>query len=114
VGEVPRGQAAQWGRCRGGVLEGARIDPKGERANDALAAHHYTLGKALEAQGKDGGADFRPRRRAQARLRARGERAEAASGGSPRPIWMLYAAVVAACSPRRCCARGWCVAGPST
>ena len=34
------------------------LDPKGPSAIEALAAHHYTLGKALEAQGKDGGPDF--------------------------------------------------------
>jgi hypothetical protein len=71
------------------------IDPSGPSANDALAAHHYTLGKALEAQGKDGGPDFR---RAIALkpdyAPARSAAREVASAG--RPSWMLYAAAGAA------------------
>jgi hypothetical protein len=71
------------------------LDPGGASANDALAAHHYTLGKALEAQGKDGGPDFR---RAIALkpdyAPARSAAREVAAAG--RPSWMLYAAAGAA------------------
>jgi hypothetical protein len=71
------------------------LDPGGASANDALAAHHYTLGKALEAQGKDGGPDFR---RAVALkpdyAPARSAAREADAGD--RPSWMLYAAAGAA------------------
>jgi len=71
------------------------IDPGAASAQDALAAHHYTLGKALEAEGKDGGPDFR---RAVALkpdyAPARSAAHEVASAG--RPSWMLYAAAGAA------------------
>ncbi len=71
------------------------LDPGGASANDALAAHHYTLGKALEAQGKDGGPDFR---RAVALkpdyAPARSAAREVAA--ADRPSWMLYAAAGAA------------------
>jgi hypothetical protein len=71
------------------------LDPQGAGARDALAAHHYTLGKALEVQGKDGGPDFRRAIAlkpdyAPARTAAR----EIAAAG--RPSWMLYAAAGAA------------------
>jgi hypothetical protein len=71
------------------------LDPGGASATDALAAHHYMLGKALEAQGKDGGPDFR---RAIALkpdyAPARSAAREAAA--ADRPSWMLYAAAGAA------------------
>jgi len=85
----------QWADAAGAYSKAHGIDPKGERANDALAAHHYTLGKSLEAQGKDGGADFRRAVALKPDYAPAESAAEAASGGSPRPIWMLYAAVVA-------------------
>ncbi len=85
----------QWADAAAAYSKAHGIDPKGSNANDALAAHHYTLGKSLEAAGKDGGADFRraivlkpnyaPAKRAE----------ETAGGASPRPIWMLYAALLA-------------------
>jgi hypothetical protein len=68
------------------------LDPAGASATDALAAHHFTLGKALEAQGKDGGPDFR---RAVALkpdyAPARSAASEVAEAAG-RPTWMLYAA----------------------
>ncbi|HMG52238.1 MAG TPA: hypothetical protein VK601_02125 [Kofleriaceae bacterium] len=80
--------AAAYSKARG-------LDPRGSAAPDALAAHHYTLGKALEVQGKDGGPDFR---RAVALkpdyAPARSAAHEVASAG--RPAWMLYAAAGAA------------------
>jgi tetratricopeptide (TPR) repeat protein len=64
-----------------------------------LAAVHFTTGKALEAAGKDGGAEFR---RAVAldpdyapAKTAADEAASAAAAG--RPVWMLYAALGAGC-----------------
>lgn len=71
------------------------LDPKGDKATDALAAHHYTLGKSLEAQGKDGGADFRRAIALKPDYAPAQDAAESAAGGGARPIWMLYAAVVA-------------------
>jgi tetratricopeptide (TPR) repeat protein len=81
----------QWGDAAAAYSKAHGLAPKGASANDALAAYHFTLGKSLEAQGKDGGADFRRAialkpDHAPARSAAR---AVAAAG---RPSWMLYAA----------------------
>ncbi len=85
----------QWADAAAAYSKAHGVDPKGASANDALAAHHYTLGKSLEAAGKDGGADFR-RAMALKPDYAPAKRAEETSGGaSPRPIWMLYAALIA-------------------
>lgn len=59
-----------------------------------LAAVHFTLGKALEAAGKDGGADFR---KAQALDPEYAPAQAAAAAAEPsKPQWMLYAAIAAA------------------
>lgn len=84
-----------WGEAAAAYSKAQGLDPQGPASKDALAAHHYTLGKALEAEGKDGGPDFRRAIAlkpdyAPAKTAAR----EAASGG--RPSWMLYAAAGAA------------------
>ena len=75
------------------------LDPKGPTATDALAAHHFTQGKALEAAGKDGGPDFRRAvalRPDYAGAKAAESRAESTEiGGHARPRWMLYAAAIA-------------------
>jgi hypothetical protein len=71
------------------------LDTTGPTATEALAAHHYTLGKALEAQGKDGSPDFR---RAIA-LRpdyAPAKQAAREADAPNRPVWLLYAALIAA------------------
>jgi tetratricopeptide (TPR) repeat protein len=85
----------QWGDAAAAYSKAQGLDPKGPGATDALAAHHYTLGKALEGQGKDGGPDFR---RAVALkpdyAPARHAADEAATTG--RPVWMLYTAAGAA------------------
>lgn len=86
----------QWADAASAYSKAHGLDPKGAGANDALAAHHYTLGKALEAQGKDGGADFRKA----VALKPGYDTAQTAadnsmSGGGPRPTWMLYAALLA-------------------
>jgi len=84
-------QQSKWADAAGAYSKAAGLDPKGAHGDDALAAHHYTLGKALEAAGKDGGPDYR---RAIA-LRpnyapAKSAAAHAEAAGQPR--WMLYAA----------------------
>jgi tetratricopeptide (TPR) repeat protein len=84
----------KWADAAAAYSKAQGLDPKGTNANEALAGHHFTLGKALEAQGKDGGPDFR---RAIA-LRpdyapAQAAAAHADSGG--RPTWILYCAVTA-------------------
>jgi tetratricopeptide (TPR) repeat protein len=85
----------QWGDAAAAYSKAHGLDPRGASAGDALAAHHYTLGKSLEAQGKDGSPDYR---RAIALkpdyAPARSAAKEAAAAG--RPIWMLYAAAAAA------------------
>ncbi|MEJ7603511.1 MAG: tetratricopeptide repeat protein [Kofleriaceae bacterium] len=84
-------QEGKWGEASAAYSKAHGIDPKGGNATQALAAHHFMLGKALEAQGKDGGADFR---RAVALVPDYAPAKTAADrvGGS-RPVWMLYAAV---------------------
>jgi len=86
--------AQKWGDAAAAYSSAHGLDPKGARATDALAAHHFALGKALEAGGKDGGPDFR----AAARLRPDYAPAKtaAATYDRPRPVWMLYAAASAA------------------
>jgi tetratricopeptide (TPR) repeat protein len=88
----------QWAPAAGAYSKAHGLDPKGLAANDALAAHHFTLGKALEAAGKDGGPDFRRAVAlrpdyAPARSAVTATESAAATG---RPIWMLYAAAGAA------------------
>ena len=88
----------QWGDASAAYSKAHGLDPKGAHATEALAAHHYTLGKALEAQGKDGGPDFR---RAVAIMPTYGKAMKSAAeapstAASGKPVWMLYAAVIAA------------------
>jgi tetratricopeptide (TPR) repeat protein len=82
----------QWADAAAAYSKAHGLDPRGASATDALAAHHFTLGKALEAQGKDGGPDFR---RAVALkpdyAPARSAASEVASAAG-RPTWMLYMA----------------------
>jgi len=82
----------QWAEAAAAYSKAHGLDPGGASATDALAAHHFTLGKALEAQGKDGGPDYR---RAVALkpdyAPARSAASEVASSAG-RPTWMLYAA----------------------
>jgi hypothetical protein len=85
----------RWADAAAAYSKAHGLDSQGTSAKDALAAHHYTLGKALEGQGKDGGPDFR---RAVALkpdyAPARSAAREIAS--ADRPVWMLYAAAGAA------------------
>jgi tetratricopeptide (TPR) repeat protein len=70
------------------------LDPKGDRATDALAAQHYMQGKALEAAGKDGGPDYRKAVSLKPDYAPAEDAAERVSP-SKKPVWMLYAAVIA-------------------
>jgi len=85
----------KWGDAAIAYSKAQGLDPKGA-SNDVLAAYHYTLGKSLEAQGKDGGPDIR---RAMALkpdyAPAKAAAVETASETS-RPFWMLGAAGAAA------------------
>jgi tetratricopeptide (TPR) repeat protein len=86
--------AQKWADAAAACSTAHGLDPKGAQAIDALAAHHFALGKALEAQGKDGGPDFR--RAVALRPDYAPAKAAAASSEHPRPQWMLYAAACAA------------------
>jgi len=86
--------SSKWDDAAATYSKANGLDPNGASAKDALAGHYYTLGKSLEAQGKDGGAEFR---RAVA-LRpdyAPAETAAAHAEPSHRPVWLLYAAAFA-------------------
>jgi tetratricopeptide (TPR) repeat protein len=85
----------QWAEASAAYSKAHGLDPKAAFASRRLAAHHYTLGKALEAQGKDGGPDFR---RAVALSPDYAPARSAAERTTPsgRPTWMLAAAIVAA------------------
>lgn len=87
-------QDHKWLEASAAYSKAHGLDPKGAGATDALAAHHFTLGKALEAQGKDGGPDFR--RAVALRPDYAPAKAAAASVEAPRPLWLLYAAASAA------------------
>jgi tetratricopeptide (TPR) repeat protein len=84
-------QKAQFADAAAAYSKAAGLDPKGPHATDALAAHHFTQGKALEAKGLDGGPDFRKA----VALRPDYSVAKAAAAhaeGGAKPTWMLYAA----------------------
>ena len=85
----------KWADAANAYSKAHGLAPAGPNAVEALAAHHFTMGKTLEAQGKDGGPDYRKA----VALRPDYATAKAAavrvSGGS-RPVWMLYAAACAA------------------
>lgn len=86
-----------WADAAAAYSKAHGLDPKGAGAVHALAAHHYALGKALEAQGKDGGPDFRKAVALEPDYApAQSAAASSSSGGTPgRPVWMLYAAIIA-------------------
>ncbi|MCB9562673.1 MAG: hypothetical protein H6709_02785 [Kofleriaceae bacterium] len=69
------------------------LDPDGERADAALARHYLTLGKAQEADGKDGSAAMRRAVELDPSLAQHDERAAQAAGvDTGHKTWMLYAA----------------------
>jgi hypothetical protein len=87
--------AQQWAEAAAAYSKAHGLDPEGSAANDALAAHHFALGKALAQQGKDGGPDFR-RAVALKPDYAPARTAAREVARSAQPMWMLYAAGVAA------------------
>ncbi|MCG8420025.1 MAG: hypothetical protein MJE77_19015 [Proteobacteria bacterium] len=67
------------------------LDPDAEFAREALASHHFAVGKALEAAGKDGSAAFR-----QARESTPGDTrlsAQITERAQPPGRWMLYVGI---------------------
>lgn len=87
-------RASKWADAADAYSKAHGLAPAAPNAVQALAAHHYTLGKALEAQGKDGGPDYRKAVALRPDYAPAKEAAVRVSGGS-RPVWMLYAAAVA-------------------
>jgi tetratricopeptide (TPR) repeat protein len=80
----------KWAEASAAYSKAHGLDPK----QHSLAASHYTLGKSLEAAGKDGGPDFR---RAVALDPEYAPAKTAAEHVEPgRPVWMLYTAFGAA------------------
>jgi len=86
----------QWAEAAAAYSKAHGLDPKGASAGDALAAHHYTLGKSLEAQGKDGGPDFRRATQLRPDYAPARTAAKEAAPAAGRPTWMLYGAAGAA------------------
>jgi tetratricopeptide (TPR) repeat protein len=84
-------QKSQFADAAAAYSKSAGLDPKGAHGVDALAAHHYMLGRALQAVGKDGGPDFR-RAVALSPNYAPAKAAAAHAEGGSRPTWLLYAA----------------------
>jgi len=86
----------QWAEAAAAYSKAHGLDPKGASAGDALAAHHYTLGKSLEAQGKDGGPDFRRAMQLRPDYAPARTAAKEVAPAAGRPTWMLYGAAGAA------------------
>ncbi|HEU4733056.1 MAG TPA: hypothetical protein VFT22_34420, partial [Kofleriaceae bacterium] len=86
----------KWAEAAAAYSKAHGLDPKGAGATEALAAHHFTLGKALEAEGKDGGPDFRRAVALKPDYAPARTAASEASSGAGRPTWMLYTAAVIA------------------
>ena len=87
----------KWSEAAAAYSKANGLDPQASTAKDTLAAEHYAMGKALEAQGKDGGPDFRKA----IALKPDYKPAETAeqhslSSSDNKPTWMLYAAALAA------------------
>jgi hypothetical protein len=82
----------QWAEAAAAYSKAHGLDPTGASASDALAAHHFTLGKALEAQGKDGGPDFRRAVALKPDYAPAKSAASEVASRAGRPTWMLYAA----------------------
>ncbi len=86
-------QKSKWADAAAAYSKAQGLAPQGPNATNALAAHHYTLGKSLEAQGKDGGPDFRKAFALRPDYAPAKEAAVRTSGGS-RPTWLLYLALL--------------------
>jgi tetratricopeptide (TPR) repeat protein len=85
----------QWAEAAAAYSKAHGLDPQGSQANEMLAAHHYALGKSLEAQGKDGGPDFRKASALEPDFKP-ATIAAVRSENKGKPVWMLYAAGLAA------------------
>lgn len=95
-----REHSQDWAGAETAYSKALGLDPKGPNATDALAGHHYALGKALEAKGKDGGPDFRRAvalRPDYAPAKAAAEQSERTDRlhRADRPTWILWSAGLA-------------------
>lgn len=88
-------KAEKWAEAAAAYSKAHGLDPQGSQATDVLAAHHYALGKSLEAAGKDGGPDFRKALALKPSFAPAEKAAERAENGGKKPVWMLYAAGLA-------------------
>jgi hypothetical protein len=79
---------SKWSEAAAAYSKAYGLDPK----KTSLAAQHYTLGKALEAQGKDGGPEIRRAVSLDPEYAPAKSAAESLSTPS-RAAWMLYAAI---------------------
>jgi tetratricopeptide (TPR) repeat protein len=86
----------KWSEASGMYSKAHGLDPEGEMAKDALAAHYFALGKAQEAEGKDGGASFRRAVELKPDYAAAKVAAANADGATRTKSWMLYVAGLAA------------------
>jgi tetratricopeptide (TPR) repeat protein len=85
-------QAGQWAEAAAAFSKAHGLAPEGEQATDALAGHYYALGKAQEADGKDGGAAFRKAIELRPDYAQAKEAAAAAAGPGKSKAWILYLA----------------------
>ena len=81
----------KWDKAAAAFSKAYGLDPRGGGSKEAEAGRDFALGKAMEADGKDGTGLFR---RAAVTRPDFEEAAEAAADGA-RPRWMLYAATLA-------------------
>ncbi|HEY4243116.1 MAG TPA: hypothetical protein VGM88_25060 [Kofleriaceae bacterium] len=83
----------KWDAAAAAYSKAVGLDPGGAGGSHTLAAEHFTLGKALEAAGKDGGPEFRTAIALDPTYKpAETAAAHAASLEHPKPAWMLFAA----------------------
>jgi tetratricopeptide (TPR) repeat protein len=83
--------ANKWAEASAAYSKAYGLDPK----KTSLAAQHFTLGKSLEAAGKDGGTEYRRAVALDPEYAPAKSAAEKLSAPS-RAVWMLYAAIGAA------------------
>jgi tetratricopeptide (TPR) repeat protein len=87
-------KAEDWVGASAAYSKAHGLAPEAPHAKDALAAHYYTLGKALEKAGKDGSADFR--RAVELRPDYAPAKEAVAAVEDSGLSWLLYAAGLAA------------------
>lgn len=87
-------KAKEWDAAAAAYGKAYGVAPEGEHAIDAQAGREYALGRALEAAGKDGSANFR--RAVALKPDYAPARAAAARDGQATKPWLLWAAAAGA------------------